>query len=37
MATITVLADISIAARAGERTKPWRASRPAASGIATML
>jgi len=37
MATITVLADMRIAAIAGESTMPRDASTPAASGMATML
>src|SRR6267143_699955 len=37
MATTRVLANISTAPIAGDRTNPYRASTPAASGIATML
>src|SRR6267378_4262502 len=37
MATTTVLADISTAPIAGDKTNPYPASKPAASGIATML
>jgi hypothetical protein len=37
MATITVLADMKTAPRAGVRRTPHAASTPAANGIATML
>ncbi len=37
IATTTVLADMSTAPSAGDRTIPYAASNPAASGMATML